>query len=719
MKKTNKNYLFFILAILLTVFWGDTIVAQTITQVGSGTSSLLSYSPISRSGSTSTNTNQRGCFIITQADMTGAGIPSGAVITGIQFECRTTGVFVTPVYFAMYMANSANTSLTTGMLWTDLMTYHTQVYVNNNFNVVGVSGTWQEWDIAPFTYTGNSLEIATEAAYSGAGSSTGQVGWRGTSGASPKAIGAFSTTGVPPASLDGTSSSSKVVPNVKILWSLPAQPQSITFNAFAPVTYGVADFAPGATTSSGLSVSYSSSNTSVATIVNNQIHITGAGTTTITASQAGNAAYQAAANVQQTLTVNKAALQIKANDLNMLTGQPVPTLTLTYTGLVYSETAAVLSTPATVTTTATSSSPPGSYPISVGGAVAANYTISYVNGIMTVAAQTQTITFGNMNKTYGDTDFDPGATASSGLPVSYGSSNTSVATIVNNQIHIVGAGTATITASQPGNIDFSAAPDVAVTLTVNKANQALTLNDITKTYGATDFSPATVSSGLIVTYTSSNPAVATINNGAVHIVGAGMTTITASQAGDNNYNAATAVNKTLTVNKAPLTIKANDQSVIQGYPIAAFTVTYTGLVYGETENKLQNKPVISTTITSSLVPVGSYTLQPAGASSNNYDISYQQGTLSITAVSVSGSQISAFFTSTSSCQVRVYAAAAQKAVLQMVDLSGHNLFSKELNLAVGYNSLMLPVGNLAAGPYIIKVKGPQISVVANIIKSNN
>ena len=48
----------------------------------------------------------------------------------------------------------------------------------------------------------------------------------------------------------------------------------------------------------------------------------------------------------------------------------------------------------------------------------------------------------------------------------------------------------------------------------------------------------------------------------------------------------------------------------------------------------------------------------------------------------------------------------------------HNLFSKELNLAVGYNSLMLPVGNLAAGPYIIKVKGPQISAAANT-KSNN
>ncbi len=695
------------------------LYSQTTVQIGTGDVNNTTYFPVYRATAASGVTNYRSDILFTQAELSGAGIPSGAVIVSISLfkSLNIPGVFITPCTLNLYMANSSGTSLVVGTAWSTLMGYHTPVYSTSAFNVPSTGG-WVDLTITPFTYTGNALEIASDAVTTGANSSDGQICWQYTTGFNNQAIGATSSGGTPPTTLNGTTTS-RQRPNIKITYLLPAQPQSITFNAFALVTYGVADFAPGATTSSGLSVSYSSSNTSVATIVNNQIHITGAGTTTITASQAGNAAYQAAANVQQTLTVNKAALQIKANDLNMLTGQPVPTLTLTYTGLVYSETAAVLSTPATVTTTATSSSPPGSYPISVGGAVAANYTISYVNGIMTVAAQTQTITFGNMNKTYGDTDFDPGATASSGLPVSYGSSNTSVATIVNNQIHIVGAGTATITASQPGNIDFSAAPDVAVTLTVNKANQALTLNDITKTYGATDFSPATVSSGLIVTYTSSNPAVATINNGAVHIVGAGMTTITASQAGDNNYNAATAVNKTLTVNKAPLTIKANDQSVIQGYPIAAFTVTYTGLVYGETENKLQNKPVISTTITSSLVPVGSYTLQPAGASSNNYDISYQQGTLSITAVSVSGSQISAFFTSTSSCQVRVYAAAAQKAVLQMVDLSGHNLFSKELNLAVGYNSLMLPVGNLAAGPYIIKVKGPQISVVANIIKSNN
>ncbi len=90
--------------------------------------------------------------------------------------------------------------------------------------------------------------------------------------------------------------------------SIPKGPQTITFSALSTSSYGDSDIDPGATASSGLTVSYSSDNTAVATIASGKIHIIGAGTVTITASQAGNAAYTAAANVTQTLTVNKKAL---------------------------------------------------------------------------------------------------------------------------------------------------------------------------------------------------------------------------------------------------------------------------------------------------------------------------------------------------------------------------------------------------------------------------
>jgi hypothetical protein len=67
----------------------------------------------------------------------------------------------------------------------------------------------------------------------------------------------------------------------------------------------------------------------------------------------------------------------------------------------------------------------------------------------------------------GDADYNPGAIASSGLPVSYNSSNQNVATIVNGKIHVSGAGTCTIQASQAGDESYAAAPDVSQSLVVN------------------------------------------------------------------------------------------------------------------------------------------------------------------------------------------------------------------------------------------------------------
>jgi fibronectin type 3 domain-containing protein/regulation of enolase protein 1 (concanavalin A-like superfamily) len=79
--------------------------------------------------------------------------------------------------------------------------------------------------------------------------------------------------------------------------------QTITFNALSQKKTSDSDFDAGATTSSGLPVSYSSSDENVATIVNGMVHITGRGVTTITASQNGNNTYKAALSLSQQLTV--------------------------------------------------------------------------------------------------------------------------------------------------------------------------------------------------------------------------------------------------------------------------------------------------------------------------------------------------------------------------------------------------------------------------------
>ena len=89
--------------------------------------------------------------------------------------------------------------------------------------------------------------------------------------------------------------------------------QIITFDSLADVDLADATFTLNATASSGLTVSYSSSDTSIVTIVGNEVTIIGVGSVTITASQAGNSNYEAATPVSQMLTIT--TLGITNNDL--------------------------------------------------------------------------------------------------------------------------------------------------------------------------------------------------------------------------------------------------------------------------------------------------------------------------------------------------------------------------------------------------------------------
>ena len=404
--------------------------------------------------------------------------------------------------------------------------------------------------------------------------------------------------------------------------TIAVQNQTITFAALATKICGDADFNPGATASSGLTVTYTSSNTVVATIVNGNIHIVGIGTTNITASQAGNSNYNAATDVVQPLTVN------------------------------------------------------------IGN---------------------QTITFPSLStKSPGDADFNPGATASSGLPVTYTSSNTAVATIVSGNIHIVSMGISNITASQAGNSNFNAATDVVQVLSVKTA-QTITFNALpSKTYGDADFNPgATASSGLTVTYSSSNTEVATIVSGNIHIVGAGTANITASQAGNSNYNAAANVVQALTVNKAVLTATADNKTRKKGEANPTFTITYSGWVGTDNADVLDTKPITECSATAAS-PVGDYDITVKGGSDNNYDFTYVSGKLTIqpgTTVNELGEQGIEIYPIPASDKLYIKIPGNKTAIVQIVNMSGQVVVNKELTNEIE----TLDVSKLTKGIYILKV----------------
>lgn len=88
--------------------------------------------------------------------------------------------------------------------------------------------------------------------------------------------------------------------------------------------------------------------------------------------------------VDGTLTITKAPLTITAKSYTIKQGEALPTFAATYSGFKNSETESVLSKKPIFSCTATSSSAPGTYDITVSGAEAGNYDISYAKGTLTI-----------------------------------------------------------------------------------------------------------------------------------------------------------------------------------------------------------------------------------------------------------------------------------------------------------------------------------------------
>ncbi|AYL96136.1 cadherin-like beta sandwich domain-containing protein [Mucilaginibacter celer] len=263
--------------------------------------------------------------------------------------------------------------------------------------------------------------------------------------------------------------------------------QVITFAALPSKTYGNADFAPGATVNSSLTVSYSSDNTAVATIVGGQIHVVSAGTANITASQAGDANNLAAANVTQSLTVSKAAVTVTANAASKTYGDADPSLTygITTGALVGSDTFSGSLSRAAGTDA-------GTYAITQGSlALSANYTLSFVGANLTVNKRPITIAPVPASKVYGDAD--PGAypynIAGSGLAGSDGMSGSF--TRAAGEIpgtYALALGTkhpinSTTGVDQSNNYTLTFTPEY---LTISKRAITLKPQPATKVYGSAD-----------------------------------------------------------------------------------------------------------------------------------------------------------------------------------------------------------------------------------------
>jgi hypothetical protein len=400
--------------------------------------------------------------------------------------------------------------------------------------------------------------------------------------------------------------------------------------------------------------------------------------------------------VNGTLTITKAPLVVKAKDYSIKQGEALPTFEAVYEGFKNNETESVLTKKPTLTTTATSGSAPGTYDIVISGTEAGNYSITHVNGKLTITqADAVTVTAKSYTREYGEAnpafEYTSAGAALDGTPeisceatatspvgtypivIKKGSVKNYNDTYVDGVLTITKA-PLTIKAGSYSKKQGEANPDFTLTYEGFKNNEteAVLTKKPTVSCEATKDSPTgdytvTVSGAeaqnyeityvngkLTITeadpvfitarsytreYGDANPVFEYTSTGAA-LDGSpeisceatatspvGTYPIVIKKGSVKNYND-TYVNGTLTITKAPLTIKALDCIRQRGKDNPDFEISYQGFKNNETEKVLTKKPTVSCLATKES-PVGDYDIVVTGAEAQNYEITHVNGKLTV------------------------------------------------------------------------------------------
>jgi hypothetical protein len=348
--------------------------------------------------------------------------------------------------------------------------------------------------------------------------------------------------------------------------------QTISVNTHAPATAIFnTNFTVAATATSGLAVSYSSAGscTNVGAIFT---MTSGTGTCTVKYDQAGDSNYNAASQVTETVTAQKANQTVSVNTHAPASAIFNTNFTVAATatsGLAVSYSSAGVCTNVGAIFTMTSGT--GTCSVKYDQAGNSNYNAA-AQVIESVTAQkaNQTITFGALaGKNYGDPDFNVSATASSSLTVSFTASGQ--CTISTNTVHLTGPGSCTITAHQAGDTNYSAAADVPQSFTIGKAASATALSS--------SLNPSNVSDNVTFTATVTGPAGTGTPSGTVTFKD-GANAIACTNAGGQTLNASGIA----TCQTAALT--AGTHTITAAYSGDAVFLTSTG-----TLNQTVNAPL--------------------------------------------------------------------------------------------------------------------------------
>lgn len=278
----------------------------------------------------------------------------------------------------------------------------------------------------------------------------------------------------------------------------------------------------------------------------------------------------------------------------------------------------------------------GTYGIMIRTKASTYYTATELtdeNWIFTISPKpiVPAVTLSKENYTYTGNECRPEVTVKDGNTVLRAGTDYSVS--YSDNIH-AGSNSAvvTVTPCDGGSYSFD---ETKKYFTIGKATTNVTIEggNKTVTYGAGSFTLSALASipgsGVKVwSWSSDAPGVAEIDpsTGAVTVTGQGTAVISVGYSSNDTEGSGS---MTLTVNKAALTVTANDNVITYGDEPAGNGVKYSGFVNGDTSGAVTGSITYSYDYKKYDDAGNSYVITPSGLSAANYDITYAPGTLTV------------------------------------------------------------------------------------------
>ena len=327
-------------------------------------------------------------------------------------------------------------------------------------------------------------------------------------------------------------------------------------------------------------------------------------------------------------TIKAAELTAKVHDASRVYGDNNPPFNISYSGFISGENESAITTKPTVTTTATTSSNVGTYPITISGGVAQNYTLKYETGTLTITKAPLELSVNDATKIYGSEN--PAFTLKySGLK-----NNETMPSWEKYPIFSTAADKVSDVGDYKITVDCSAmnyniTKNNSGILTIIPAQLTIKANDADKIYYEENPSFTYACSGFVNGDNTSSALQAqpTLSTDADQYSNAGTYEITANGASSNNYNIVY-IPGSLTINKRLLFAKVGNFERIYGEENPSFTIEYEGFVGNDSESSLSVKPSAKTSAISTS-NVGAYPIKVSSGNATNYKFSYINGVLTV------------------------------------------------------------------------------------------